>query len=143
MQRNGYDPGVFAKNKGDEQMAARKKTTRKKTTRKKATRKKTAGKTSGSKSVRKKAADLLGEELPKSLKALSGQLRRDLNAIEKQIATARAGTRRSLTRVVRDASHQLGKLEARGQKEWRAMSTRARNEVQRTLERVRRAARKP
>jgi hypothetical protein len=44
---------------------------------------------------------------------------------------------------VRDASHQLGKLEARGQKEWRAMSTRARNEVQRTVKRVRRAAKKP
>jgi hypothetical protein len=30
--------------------------------------------------------------------------RRDLNAIEKQIETARKETRRSLTRVVRDAS---------------------------------------
>lgn len=120
----------------------RKKTTRKKTTRKKTTRKKTARKTGRSKSVRKKAAELLGEEIPKSLKALSGQLRRDLNAIERQIVTASAGTRRSLTRVVRDASHQLGTLEARGQKEWRAMSARARNEVQRTVKRVRRAATK-
>jgi hypothetical protein len=123
-------------------MAARKKTTRKKTTRKKATRKKAARKTSRSKTVRKKAAELIGEELPKSLKALSGQVRRDLNAIEKQIVTARVGTRRSLTRIVRDASHQLGTLEARGQKEWRAMSARARNEVERTVKRVRRAAKK-
>jgi hypothetical protein len=124
-------------------MAARKKTTRKKTTRKKTTRRKSVGKTTRRKSVRKKAAELLGEELPKSLKALSRQLRRDFNAIEKQLDTAKAGTRRSLSRVVRDASHQLGKLEARGQKEWRAMSTRARNEVQRTVKRVRRAAKKP
>ena len=123
-------------------MTVRKKATRKKTTRKKTTRKKAARKTSRSETVRKKAAELLGEELPKSLKALSSQVRRDLNAIEKQIETARAGTRRSLTRIVRDASHQLGSLEARGQKEWRAMSTRARNEVQRTVKRVRRAAKK-
>jgi hypothetical protein len=118
-------------------MAARKKTVRKKTTRKKTTRK-----TARSKSVRKKAAELLGDELPKSLKALSRQVRRDLNAIEKQIGTATAGTRSSLTRIMRDASHQLGALEARGQKEWRAMSTRARNEVERTVKRVRKAAKK-
>lgn len=123
-------------------MTVRKKATRKKTTRKKTTRKKAARKTSRSETVRKKAAELLGEEFPKSLKALSSQVRRDLNAIEKQIETARVGTRRSLTRIVRDASHQLGSLEAHGQKEWRAMSARARNEVQRTVQRVRRAAKR-
>ena len=128
-------------------MTARQTTTRKKTTRKKATTKKTTGKKSAKKTGRKKigriaASDLLGAELPKSLKALSLQLRRDLNAIERQIETAGKETRRSLTRVVRDASHHLGALEARGQNEWRKMSTRARGEVERTLERVKRAAQK-
>ncbi len=65
--------------------------------------------------------------------------RRDLDAIEKQIETARRETRRSPTRVVRGASHHLGTLEARGQKEWRKMSARARSEVERTRERVERA----
>jgi len=135
-------------------MTARQTTTRVKTTRKKATTKKTTGKKAGSKKTTGKkaakktgwkrtgriaASDLLGSELPKSLKALSLQLRRDLNAIEKQIETAGKETRRSLTRVVRDASHHLGALEARGQKEWREMSTRARSEVERTLEKVKRA----
>jgi hypothetical protein len=128
-------------------MTARQTTTRKKTTRKKATAKKTtqkkAAKTTGQKKIgRIAASDLLGAELPKSLKALSLQLRRDLNAIEKQIETAGKETRRSLTRVVRDASHHLGGLEARGQKEWRKMSTRARSEVESTLERVKRATQK-
>ena len=128
-------------------MTARQTTTRKKTTRKKATTKKTTGKKAAKKTGRKKtgriaASDLLGAELPKSLKALSLQLRRDLNAIERQIETAGKETRRSLTRVVRDASHHLGALEARGQNEWRKMSTRARGEVERTLERVKRAAQK-
>jgi hypothetical protein len=128
-------------------MTARQTTTRKKTTRKKATAKKTTRKKAAKKTGRKKigriaASDLLGEELPNSLKALSHQLRRDLNAIEKQIETAGKETRRSLTRVVRDASHHLGTLEARGQKEWRKMSTRARGEVERTLKRVKRATQK-
>jgi hypothetical protein len=128
-------------------MTARQTTTRKKTTRKKATAKKTTRKKAAKKTGRKKigriaASDLLGEELPNSLKALSHQLQRDLNAIEKQIETAGKETRRSLTRVVRDASHHLGTLEARGQKEWRKMSTRARGEVERTLKRVKRATQK-
>lgn len=124
------------------QTTARKKTTRKKATAAKATRKKTAKKTGGKKIGRIAASDLLGTELPKSLKALSRQLRRDLNAIEKQIETARVETRRSLTRIVRDASHHLGTLEARGQNEWRKMSARARSEVERTLARVKRAIHK-
>ena len=128
-------------------MTARQTTTPKKVARKKATTKKTTRKKAAKKTARKKigriaASDVFGAELPKSLKALSRQLRRDLNAIEKQIETARKETRRSLTRVVRDASHHLGTLEARGQKEWRKMSSRARLEVERTLERVKRATRK-
>jgi hypothetical protein len=120
----------------------RKKATTRKTSAKKTTRKKVAKKTGRKKARRITKADLLGEELPKSLKALSRQLRRDLNAIERQIETASVGTRRSLTRVVRDASHHLGSLEARGQQEWRKMSARARKEVERTLGRVKRATRK-
>ncbi len=122
--------------------APEQKATAKKATAKKTTRKKTAKKTTAKKKRRISAASLLGEELPKSLKALSTQLRRDLNAIEKQIESAGKDTRRSLTRVVRDASHHLGVLEARGQQEWRKMSTRARNEVERTIQRVRAARKK-
>ncbi len=117
-------------------------TTRQTATRKKAT---PAARTEGAKSTRRKkarriaASDLLGADLPKSLKSLSRQLRRDLNAIEKQIETARKDTRRNLTRVMRDASHLLGSLEERGQQQWRKMSARARGDVERTLERVKRA----
>jgi len=126
--------------KAPQQKATAKQTTRKKTVKKAA--KKATKKTVAKKKRRITAASLLGEELPKSLKALSTQLRRDLNAIEKQIESAGADTRRSLTRVVRDASHHLGVLEARGQQEWRKMSRRARNEVERTIKRVRAARKK-
>ena len=111
--------------------AVRKKTTKKKAVSKKAPRKKATRKTTG-----------IGGELPASLKALGRQLRRDLNAIEKQIETAGKDTRRSLTRVMRDASHTLGALEARGQKEWRTVSKRARSEVEKTVKRVQKAAKR-
>jgi uncharacterized alpha-E superfamily protein len=124
------------------QSSTRKKAAQRQTTAKKTTRKKAAKKPARKKARRITAAKLLGEQLPKSLRALSLQLRRDLNAIEKQIESAGKDTRRSLTRVVRDASHHLGALEARGQQEWRKMSTRARNEVERTLRRVKRATQK-
>jgi len=106
------------------QSTTRKSATRKPTTAKKTTRKKAPRKTARKKARRITASKLLGTELPKSLKTLSQQLRRDL------------------IRVMRDASHHLGTLEARGQQEWRKMSSRARNEVARTLERVKRAARR-
>jgi len=124
------------------QSTTRKSATRKPTTAKKTTRKKAPRKTARKKARRITASKLLGTELPKSLKTLSQQLRRDLNAIEKQIESAGKDTRRNLIRVMRDASHHLGTLEARGQQEWRKMSSRARNEVARTLERVKRAARR-
>ena len=112
--------------------AARKTTAKKKTGRKK----KAASKKRGTRRVR---IDLVGSELPKSLKAFGRQLRRDLNAIEKQIEIATKDTRRSLARVVRDASHQLGALEARGQREWRSLSRNAERDVERVVKRVRKA----
>jgi hypothetical protein len=111
--------------------AVRKKTVSRKAPRKKAVKKKTGGGRSGS--------ELVGIELPKSLKAFGGQLRRDLTAIEKQIEIAGKDTRRSLARIVRDASHQLGALEARGEREWRSRSSAAQRDIERIVKRVRKA----
>lgn len=122
--------------------ATRKKTTRRKTTRKAATRKKVTRKTTRKKTTRKGATALLGERLPASMSALTRQIRRDLNAIEKEIQTAGKDARRGLTRVMRDASHQLGVLETRGQKGWRTMSRKARGEVERLVKRVQQATKK-
>ena len=110
--------------------SARKKTARKKATKKKATKKKAAKRT---------RIDLVGSALPKSLKAFGRQCRRDLSAIEKQIEIAGKDTRRSLARIVRDASHQLGTLEARGEREWRTLSRNAKRDVERVLRRVQKA----
>jgi hypothetical protein len=116
--------------------SARKKTAPKKATRKKAGKKKTSRK---KKAARRSAIDLVGSELPKSLKAFGRQCRRDLSAIEKQIEIAGKDTRRSLTRIVRDVSHQLGTFEARGEREWRKLSRNAKRDIERVIRRVRKA----
>ena len=139
---------MAVKKKATRKAAARKKATKrpakKKATRKKAAKKTTRKKSAKKKSTRKKAAtrrkvDLVGTELPKSLKAFARQFRRDLTAVEKQIETATKDARRGLARVVRDASHQLGTLEARGQREWRALSKNAKRDVERIAKRLRKA----
>jgi hypothetical protein len=121
-----------AKKKAGKRKAAKKKATKKKAGKRKATKKKTARR--GKKSAR---VDLVGSELPKSLKAFGKQLRRDLSEIEKRIETAGKEARRGLARVVRDASHQLGKLEARGEREWRSLSKKAQGDVDKVAKRVR------
>jgi len=131
----------MAARKATRKTAAKKKAVKRKATKKKAAGKKTARKkTTRKKAASRRAADLLGDQLPKSLKALGRQLRRDLAAIEKQIEVCGKDTRRSLARIVRDASHQLGVLEARGEREWRAQSRSARKEVEKVVKRARKAA---
>jgi hypothetical protein len=120
---------------------ATKKSARKKTARKKATRKKVAKKkaTRKKKAAKRSSIDLVGSALPKSLKAFGRQCRRDLTAIEKQIEIAGKDTRRSLARIVRDASHQLGTLEARGEREWRKLSRNTKKDIERVVRRVQKA----
>ena len=116
-------------------MAAKKKTARKAAKKKAAPKRKSSKK----KAARKASVDLVGSNLPKSLKAFGKQLRRDLNAIEKQIEVATKDTRRGLTRIVRDASHQLGVLETRGEREWRKLSRNAEKDLQKIVKRVKKA----
>lgn len=118
-------------------MAAKKKARKAKAAKKKTgTAKRKAGK---KKAARKASGDLVGAQLPKSLKAFGTQLRRDLNAIEKQIEVATKDSRRSLARIVRDASHQLGVLETRGAREWRKLSRNAERDLKRIMSRVKKA----
>jgi hypothetical protein len=126
----------MAARKSTRKAAGKKKATPKKATRKKAAKKKTARK---KKAARRSTIDLVGSELPKSLKAFGRQCRRDLSAIEKQIEIAGKDTRRSLTRIVRDVSHQLGTFEARGEREWRKLSRNAKRDIERVIRRVRKA----
>lgn len=119
--------------------ATTKKVAKKKATKKKATTTKVAKKKATKKVAKKKAvkaADILGTALPKSLKAFSAQMRRDLNALEKLLVGSRKETRRSLGRIIRDASHQLGKFEGQGEREWKKLNTRAKKETEALIKKV-------
>jgi hypothetical protein len=101
-------------------MAARKKTTRK------ATRA----------SVRGALPRL---ELPRNLQEFRKRIETQLNALERDVSRARTETRRRAARLIREASHQLGRLEARGETGWRQLAESYRKELVRLLERLERA----
>lgn len=103
-------------------MAARKKTTRKKTARRVAF-----------------SIDQLEQELPQNLRDYVRGVRRGLTALEKQILEARRDRRQRWTRVLREASHELGKLEERGERAWKERATQVRRDAVALLRRLEKA----
>jgi hypothetical protein len=63
-------------------------------------------------------------------------VRRSLNGLEKEIAKARANPRRQAARLLREASHALGRIEAEGERRWRKLAAPARREALRLLRRL-------
>ena len=59
-----------------------------------------------------------------------------LTKLEKQIEKAQASTRRNATRLLREASHQVGVIETRGQKAWARLTTKYRLEAVEMLQRL-------
>ena len=84
-------------------MAARKKASRKKTSRKKATRRK-AGLGGGL------GAALERLDLPPTFQDYARQVRARLDRLERELARASVDVRRRAARLLREASHQLGRL---------------------------------
>jgi hypothetical protein len=140
-------------------MAAAKKATGK--ARKSAAKKTTRGKAGGSKAAPKKAArkatakkkttprkrsgpvSRLQQELPATLGEFSKGVRRQLNALERNIEKSDWRYRRQTTRALRDASHLLGRLEADGDRAWKRLTAQARREVLGVLRSVERAVEGP
>jgi hypothetical protein len=109
-------------------MAAR----RKKAARK-ATRRKTAVRPAGAALAR------LEQDLPTNLRDFSRRVRRGLTGLEKQLGSAR----REAARLLREASHALGRFEAEGERRWRKLAAPARREALRLLRRLERALEAP
>jgi hypothetical protein len=103
-------------------MAARKKTTRR------ATRRATTAR-----------GALPQLELPRNLQEFRKRIEKQLNVLEREVARARTETRRQAARLIREASQQLGRLEARGETGWRQLAESYRKELVRLLERIERA----
>jgi hypothetical protein len=119
-------------------MAAQAKTKNKKGTRKKATRKKTGGAVASGRAQASAALDRLEQELPATLRGLSRRFRSQLSQLEEQVEEAQAKYRRQAARLLREGSHQLGRLEAQGERSWRNLNTRARQEILGVLRRLER-----
>lgn len=85
----------------------------------------------------------LERELPPTLAQFSRDVRRRLGQVEKRIHAAEVSTRRSFTRVLREASHQLGHFEAQGERRWRKLTAQARKDALRVLRRLERALEPP
>jgi hypothetical protein len=103
-------------------MAARKKSTRKSA--KGTTRKATS------------RLDRLTQDLPPTLRDFQARVQRQLNALEKEIERRQTATRKQAAQLLRQASHQLGRLEAQGEGAWTRLPERARHELLRLLRRL-------
>jgi len=78
-------------------------------------------------------------ELPDSLRDFGRQVRRRLTQLEKEAAQLREEASRRATHLVREASHRLGWLEARGEVGWRELTDRSRRNLANLLRRLERA----
>lgn len=103
---------------------------RKKKTARKVGRRKTSARQAGAALAR------LERDLPANLKDFSRRVRKGLAGLEKEIERAQANPRREAARLLREASHALGRLEAEGDRRWRKLAAPARREALRLLHRL-------
>ena len=106
-------------------MAARKKTTKRST---KAT---------------KSPVDRIEERLPATLREYAQRVRRELSRIERDVERATAAARKQAIKLLRLASHELGRLEERGEKEWLRISTPYRRRAANLLSQLQKAVAPP
>jgi hypothetical protein len=76
-------------------------------------------------------------ELQITLAQFAKQVRTRLSRLEREIQSAEAT--KQLTRMLRDASHQLGKWEAAGEKRWKKLTANARRDALRLVKRIEKA----
>lgn len=104
---------------------------RKKTARKKAARRKSAGS--------RLSATLGRFELPPTLRDYASQVRGRLDRLERDLAKAQVDVRKRAARLLREASHQLGRLEAEGEAGWRRLTAPYRRQLLDLLRRLEKA----
>ena len=117
-------------------MTARKKAPGIKTTRKGAPAKKRRAATTAK---QKSRFARIEAELPANLRDYAKQVHKQLNALERDIERAIPQARRRTARLIREASHQLGAMEARGQKAWRERAEQMTKDAQSLLRRLEKA----
>jgi hypothetical protein len=108
-------------------------------TRARAQRKRAARKTARAKKSNTSALARLQQELPPTLRDFSRRMSRGLSDLEKRIEREGRVARRQGARILRQASHRLGQLEAQGEREWRKQSLRTRHAAVRLLRQLERS----
>jgi hypothetical protein len=96
-------------------------------------------KISPKKSSARAAVARLQTELPSTLRAYGKEVRSRLSRIEGQVEKARAQASRRGTKLLREASEYLGRLEARGEQEFR----KRRGDAAKLLKRLEKAVQPP
>ncbi len=130
---------MAARTKTTSKKVTRKKTAPKKAVRKKSVRQKSTRKTTSPRMRASAALDRLERELPSTLRDFSRSARSQLSKLEQQIDRAQTRYRRQAVRLLREGSHRLGSLEAQGERGWRELNERARNELLNIVRRIERA----
>ena len=112
-------------------MTARKKATaaRKNSKAKKGARRKTPAKGF-------KVGDL---EFPRTLKGFQRDVRRYLSWLEREVGRAESTYRKRFARLLREGSHELGRLEEMGDRRWRDLTDPARRDLAKLLGRLEKA----
>jgi hypothetical protein len=113
-------------------MTARKKTSGSK--KRTATKKRTTAK-----KKTRSALARIEDELPANLRDYAKQVHKQLNSLERDIERAIPQARRRTARLIREASHKLGSLEASGQKAWRARADSMTRDAQKLLRKLEKA----
>lgn len=78
-------------------------------------------------------------ELPPTLRGYARQVAPHLDALERELTRASVDVRRRAARLLREASHQLGRLEAEGEAGWRRLATPYRRQLVDLLRRLEKA----
>lgn len=115
-------------------MAARKRTTRK-----------TGRRVAGARGAKRAMARVEGaiaraeRELPASLREFSARVRKRLGQLERSVLRAEERYQKQALRVLRNASHQLGRFEAEGERRWKTLTATARRDALTVLRRMEKA----
>jgi hypothetical protein len=75
-------------------------------------------------------------DFPATLQEFSDRMRKMLTDLEREIEQAFPTARRRLARQLREASHELGRLEERGERAWKRSAGAATRDAQRILNRL-------
>lgn len=85
----------------------------------------------------------LEEDLPRTLREYSRKAQKELTRIERDIEKVTATTRRRGVKLLREASHELGRLEQQGEKAWRDLSVPYRKRAVKMLQKLEKAVAPP